>query len=81
MTNIPLIESLLIEVRLALDQLLLDEDAVTLEALADPVARLEGEIEALAAEDRVRLEQSEVVMRLEALRPEIDRHLARPLAR
>jgi hypothetical protein len=26
MTNIPLIESLLIEVRLALDQLLLDED-------------------------------------------------------
>jgi hypothetical protein len=77
MTNIPLIESLLIEVRLALDQLLLDEDAVTLEALADLVARLEGEIEALAAEDRVRLEQSEVVMRLEALRPEIDRHLAR----
>jgi hypothetical protein len=77
MTDIPLIESLLIEVRLALDQLLLDEDAVTLEALADLVARLEGEIEALAAEDRVRLEQSEVVMRLEALRPEIDRHLAR----
>jgi hypothetical protein len=77
MTNIPLIESLLIEVRLALDQLLLDEDAVTLEALADLVARLEGEIEAFAAEDRVRLEQSEVVMRLEALRPEIDRHLAR----
>jgi hypothetical protein len=76
MTDIPLIESLLIEVRLALDQLLLDENAVTLEALADLVARLEGEIEALAAEDRGRLEQSEVVMRLEALRPEIDRHLA-----
>jgi hypothetical protein len=77
MTDIPLIESLLVEVRLALDQLLLDENAVTPEALADLVARLEGEIEAFAAEDRVRLEQSEVVMRLEALRPEIDRHLAR----
>jgi hypothetical protein len=77
MTDIPLIESLLVEVRLALDQLLLDENAVTPEALADLVARLEGEIEAFAAEGRVRLEQSEVVMRLEALRPEIDRHLAR----
>lgn len=77
MTDIPLIESLLVEVRLALDQLLLDENAVTPGALADLVARLEGEIEACAAEDRVRLEQSEVVMRLEALRPEIDRHLAR----
>ena len=76
MTDIPLIESLLVEIRLALDQLLLDENAVAPEALADLVARLEGEIEALAAEDRVRLEQSEVVMRLEALRPEIDRHLA-----
>jgi hypothetical protein len=63
MTDIPLIESLLVEVRLALDQLLLDENAVTPEAFA--------------AEGRVRLEQSEVVMRLEALRPEIDRHLAR----
>jgi hypothetical protein len=31
--------------------------------------------QALAAGDRVRLEQNEVVMRLEALRPEIDRHL------
>ena len=29
MTDIPLIESLLVEVRLALDQLLLDENAVT----------------------------------------------------
>jgi hypothetical protein len=77
MTDILLIESLLAEVRLALDQLLLDENAVALEAVADLVARLEGEIEALAAEDRVRLEQSEIVMRLEALRPEIDRHLAR----
>jgi hypothetical protein len=77
MTDILLIESLLAEVRLALDQLLLDENAVALEAVADLVARLEGEIEALAAEDRVRREQSEIVMRLEALRPEIDRHLAR----
>jgi hypothetical protein len=77
MTDILLIESLLAEVRLALDQLLLDENAVALEAVADLVARLEGEIEALAAEDRVRREQREIVMRLEALRPEIDRHLAR----
>jgi len=50
------IEGLLAEVRLALDQLLLDEDAVTLEALADLVVLIEGEIEALAAENRVRLE-------------------------
>jgi hypothetical protein len=77
MTGILVIEGLLAEVRLALDQLLLDEDAVTLEALADLVVRIEGEIEALAAENRVGLEQSEIVMRLEALRPEIDRHLAR----
>jgi hypothetical protein len=77
MTDIPLIESLLIEIRLALDQLLLDEDAVTLEALADLVGRIDGEIEALDAEDRVQLEQSDIVMRLEALRPEIDHHLAR----
>jgi|HubBroStandDraft_3_1064219.scaffolds.fasta_scaffold87409_2 hypothetical protein len=56
MTGILVIEGLLAEVRLALDQLLLDEDAVTLEALADLVVLIEGEIEALAAENRVRLE-------------------------
>jgi hypothetical protein len=74
-TDILLIESLLTEVTLALDQSLLDENAVTPEALADLVARLDGEIEALGPEDRVRLKQS--ITRLEALRPEIDRHLAR----
>ena len=76
MTDIPLIEGLLTEVQLGLDQMLLDGDALTLEALADLVARIDGEIEALAAEDRARLEQSDVGMRLEALRQEIDRRMA-----
>jgi hypothetical protein len=74
MADILLIESLLAELRLALDQLLLDESAVAPEALADLVARIDGEIEAA---DRVELKQSEIVTRFEPLRSEIDRHLAR----
>ena len=49
MTDILGIESLLAEVGLALDQLLLAENAMALEALVDLVARIEGEVEALAA--------------------------------
>jgi hypothetical protein len=66
----------LADVKLALDRMLRDEDAVTLEALADPVAHIDGEITALAAEARAGLELGDVVMRLDALRQEIDRRMA-----
>jgi hypothetical protein len=54
----------------------LDDDVRSLEALADLVAHIDRDIAALAAEDRARLEQGDVVMRLETLRQEIDRRMA-----
>jgi hypothetical protein len=76
MTDIRLIEGALTEVKLAIGQMLLDEDAVTLEALAGLVAHIDREITALAARARAGLAQADVVMRLEALSQEIDRRMA-----
>jgi hypothetical protein len=70
------IDQLLTEVKQALDRQLRDEDAATLEALGELRARVEREVVALAAEARAGLGAGDLIIRLEALRMEIDRRLA-----
>ena len=72
----PVIDRLLIDTKQALDQMPLDEDAATLEALGEIRARIAHEVATLAAEARAGLSSGDLIMRLEALRMEIDRRLA-----
>ena len=70
------IDRLLTDARQALDQMPLDEDATTLEALGEIRARIEREVAALTAEARAWFSAGDLILRLEALRMEIDRRLA-----
>ena len=70
------IDRLLIDAKQALDQMPLDEDTTTLEALAEIRARIADEVAALTAEARAGFSAGDLIMRLEALRMEIDRRLA-----
>ena len=70
------IDRLLIDAKQALDQMPLDRDAATLEALAEIRGRIEREVAALAAEARAGVSAGDLILRLEALRMEIDRRLA-----
>ena len=72
-----MIDRLLIDAKQALDQMPPDEDAATLEALGEIRARIAHEVATLAAaEARAGLSAGDLIMRLEALRMEIDRRLA-----
>ncbi len=70
------IDRLLTDARQALDQMPLDEDAATLEALAEIRARIEREVAALTTDARAWFSAGDLILRLEALRMETDRRLA-----
>ena len=70
----PEIERLLGEIREALDQMTLDEDALNLEAIVEVRQRIERELKVLVAEARAgALSRRDVIERLYALRLEMDR--------
>jgi hypothetical protein len=71
------IECLLGEIRQALDQMTLDEDALILEAIVEVTEHVEHELKALVTEARAGvLSRRGVVERLYALRLEMDRRTA-----
>jgi hypothetical protein len=71
------IERLLGEIRQALDQMTLEEDALILEATVEVTEHIERELKALVAEAQTgTLSRRDVVERLYALRLEIDRRTA-----
>jgi hypothetical protein len=73
----PEIERLLGEIRQALDQVTLDEDAMILEATVEITQRIEHELKALVAEARAgSLTRRDVIERLYAVRLEMDRRTA-----
>jgi hypothetical protein len=73
----PEIERLLGEIRQALDQMTLDEDALILEATVEITEHIERELKALVAEARAgSLSRRDIVERLYALRLEMDRRTA-----
>ena len=68
----PEVERLMAEIRLALEQMLADED----EALVETTHYVEQELKALVADARVGMSQRAVVERLYALRLGMDRRTA-----
>jgi hypothetical protein len=69
------IENALIDVKLAIDESLADEDLNTLEAISDIRAHATREIDRLISDARAGMDLCDVMARLQCLRQEIDGRL------
>jgi hypothetical protein len=69
------IEFLLIKIQMELDQVIMNEDALTLKATAELRAFVAREIDSLIAQARAGLSKDDVIIRLEGLRQEMGRRL------